>query len=132
MHSLFDKFKISVSPDVSTLQPPFACVIGNTNRPQHGHKVICFTVDTERVAGRVLNATTRPSQDSNLTVSDNVLRWHFHQSILTNMKGAGERIWDLDPAGGDPMNTILADSDAVEIMEVEMGNRLGPYVDSMA
>lgn len=48
------------------------------------------------------------------------------------MKGAGERIWDLDPAGGDPMNIILANSDAAEIMEVEMGNRLGPYVDSMA
>lgn len=48
------------------------------------------------------------------------------------MKGAGERIWDLDPSGGDPMNIILADPDAAEIMEVEMGNRLGPYVESTA
>lgn len=105
---------------------------GNANQPQHGHMGVCFTVDTEKVAGRVLSATTKPSFDTNLTVNDKILRWHFHQSILTNMKGAGERIWDLDPGGGDPMNIILADPDAADIMEVEMGKRLGPYVESKA
>ncbi|PYI09742.1 hypothetical protein BO78DRAFT_415302 [Aspergillus sclerotiicarbonarius CBS 121057] len=103
-HSFFDRFKVA-----------------------HGHKVVVFTRDSQQVGGRVLSPTTRPSRDRNLTVSDDLLRWHFHQAILTNMKGSGERQWDLDYAGGDPMNIILAHEDAGDIMEAELATRLGAY-----
>lgn len=54
--------------------------------------------------------------------------WCFCHCVLTNMKGAGERRWDLDPDGGDAMDMILAHEDALEITHTELGNRLGPYV----
>lgn len=45
------------------------------------------------------------------------------------MKGTGQRIWDLSSSEDDSINVILDDPDAAEIMDVDMRNRLGPYVE---
>ncbi|BCR86450.1 uncharacterized protein ACHE_30437S [Aspergillus chevalieri] len=63
--------------------------------------IFCFTEDLEQVGGRVLSSITRLAQNQNLTVSDDILRWHSHQCILTNMKGTGRRMWDLSTSEDD-------------------------------
>ncbi|PWY66006.1 hypothetical protein BO70DRAFT_175983 [Aspergillus heteromorphus CBS 117.55] len=80
-HICFDLYEIAVSPD-------------------HGYRVVPFALDSLGVGGLVLSSTTRPARDENRRVSDDILRWHFHQAILRNMRGAGERPWDEDNAGG--------------------------------
>ncbi|CUS06624.1 unnamed protein product, partial [Tuber aestivum] len=43
------------------------------------------------------------------SVSDELLRWHFRQSVLANVRGAGEPIFENDfPPGTDMMRGILA------------------------
>ena len=39
---------------------------------------------------------------------DQLLRWHFRQAVLANMRGAGEPIFEFDfPPGTDMMGEIL-------------------------
>ncbi|KAE8350003.1 HNH endonuclease-domain-containing protein [Aspergillus coremiiformis] len=108
-HVYFDTFMIAVNPD-------------------RGYRIISLVEDILGVGGRRLSATTRPNNDPNTRVSIDALRWHFHQAILTHMRGVGTTFWDLDSAGGDYMGMVLDDPDAAEIMEIEMGNRLTAYV----
>ena len=56
---------------------------------------------------------------------DELLRWHFRQAILTNMKGAGEPIFEHDfPPGSDMIGHILRGPRAAERMEYELFGRL--------
>lgn len=58
-------------------------------------------------------------------VSDNVLRWHFRQSILRNMRGAGEPSWEHDfPPGSDMLREILEGPFPIERFEMELSARL--------
>ncbi|KAL4778769.1 hypothetical protein BJX76DRAFT_352338 [Aspergillus varians] len=61
-----------------------------------------FGEDLPGISGRVLDRSIQTG-DPNHRVSDDCLRWHYYQAILTHMRGAGE-VW-----------------------EIEFGNRLGPY-----
>lgn len=45
------------------------------------------------------------------------------------MKGTGQRIWDLSSSEDEFIDVLLDDPDAAEIMDVDMRNRLGPYVE---
>lgn len=91
------KYVITVDPDVS-LFCRFA--YGSNGSNQRGYRLISLREDV-KVGGRVLSTTTRPNSNPNARVSDDALKWHLHQAVLTRMRGAGTRIWDLDPAGGD-------------------------------
>ena len=58
---------------------------------------------------RVLPAdsSSTASQSSSTTI-DELLRWDFRQAVLTNMKGAGEPIFEDDfPPGSDMIGEIL-------------------------
>jgi hypothetical protein len=56
---------------------------------------------------------------------DELLRWHFRQAVLTNMKGAGEPIFEHDfPPGSDMMGEILRGPRAADRMEFELFGRL--------
>ena len=56
---------------------------------------------------------------------DQLLRWHFRQAILTNMKGAGEPTFEHDfPLGSDIMEDIRNGPKAAERMEYEIFSRL--------
>lgn len=74
--------------------------------------------------GRVLDPVCRNPTDPN-RVSVDLLRWHFRQSVLANMKGTGELIWEHDfPEGTDIMGEILEGPLAAERMELELFSRL--------
>lgn len=58
-------------------------------------------------------------------VADDLLRWHFRQSVLANMKEAGEPIFEHDfPPGTDMVKEILQGPFPAERMELELFSRL--------
>jgi hypothetical protein len=60
---------------------------------------------------------------------DQLLRWHFRQSVLANMRGSGEPILEHDfPPGSDVMGEILGAPKATEMMEAELFGRLGAHI----
>lgn len=65
-----------------------------------------FDEDTDGIAGtyldqRLLTDPQRPS--------GHLLRWHFRQAVLINMKGAGEPIFENDfPPGSDMVGSIIS------------------------
>ena len=61
---------------------------------------------------------------------DQLLRWHFRQAVLANMRGAGEPIFEHDfPPGSDVVGDILYGPKAAERMEFELFSRLGAQVE---
>ena len=72
--------------------------------------------------GRFLNDPQRPP--------DQLLRLHFRQAVLANMRGAGEPLFEHDfPPGSDLVGNILHGPKAAERMEFELFNRLGAQVE---
>ena len=75
-----------------------------------------------RLGQRLLSHRRRPI--------DELLRWHFTQAVLTNMKGAGEPIFEHDfPPGSDMMGQILRGPRAADRMEFELFGRLAAHVE---
>ncbi|KAI9375934.1 HNH endonuclease-domain-containing protein [Aspergillus egyptiacus] len=109
IHAWFDAFDLGINPD-------------------RGYRTVVFAEDTRNFGGIVLSSSTRAC-DPNVRVSDNCLRWHYHQCILTHMRGAGEPPWDLYDDEYDDMNAMMEQEEAAELLELEFGNRLGPYID---
>ncbi|KAJ5944490.1 hypothetical protein N7516_004658 [Penicillium verrucosum] len=105
MHQLFDSFLLSVNPD-------------------DGYKIIDFSGNNWNVDGRILDIVCR--DPNNLDhVADELLRWHFQQCVLANMKGAGEPIFEHDfPSGTDMMNEIIRGPLPAQRMELELFSRL--------
>ncbi|KAH8682782.1 hypothetical protein BGZ60DRAFT_524136 [Tricladium varicosporioides] len=108
IHQLFDFYDFSTNPD-------------------DNYKVVCFTRDKDGIAGkhldqRLLDDPQRPA--------DQLLRWHFQQAVLTNMKGVGEPRFEHDfPPGSDMIGDILKGPKVAERMEFELFNRLAVEVD---
>ncbi|KAG0642776.1 hypothetical protein HOY80DRAFT_948802 [Tuber brumale] len=101
MHTLFDCYQISINPD------------------DH-HKIVCFTpiANSYGIAGRQLDQSFL---DDPLRPDDHLLRWHFRQAVLVNMKGVGEPCFEIDfPPGSDMMSQIMSGPKAVERMEFEL------------
>lgn len=74
--------------------------------------------------GRVLDIVCRNPNNPD-RVADDLLRWHFRQSVLANMKGAGEPIFEHDfPPGTDMVKEILQGPDPAQRMELELFSRL--------
>ncbi|KAK9386078.1 hypothetical protein V1515DRAFT_616797 [Lipomyces mesembrius] len=76
IHQLFDGFDFSINPD-------------------DNYKIPNFDADLERLDGRELDPICRDPNDER-SVRDEFLRWHFRQAILTNMRGAGEPVFEFD------------------------------------
>ena len=84
---------------------------------------MCFTPDLApyHIAGRHLDQTFT---DNPLRPPDDLLRWHFRQAVLVNMKGVGEPTFEHDfPAGSDVMGEIMRGPKAGERMEFELFSR---------
>ncbi|KAK0655523.1 HNH endonuclease-domain-containing protein [Cercophora newfieldiana] len=108
VHQLFDSYKFSINPD-------------------DGYKIICFQRDQKRIAGTSLD--NRLLQDPQRPLAT-LLRWHFRQAVLTNMKGAGEPNFEHDfPPGSDMMGEIQSGPKAAERMEFELFDRLAHHID---
>ncbi|KAL4910396.1 hypothetical protein BDW74DRAFT_173853 [Aspergillus multicolor] len=68
----------------------FFCTFVLTVDPDDDYRVVFLCQDTLGYNGRRLSETAIGN------VSDECLRWHFHQSILTAVRGMGEGNWDDD------------------------------------
>ncbi|RPB17916.1 hypothetical protein L211DRAFT_889904 [Terfezia boudieri ATCC MYA-4762] len=104
IHQLFDQYLISVNPD-------------------DGYKVVVFDDDHLGLDGRVLDPVCRDPNNAH-RVLDELLRWHFRQSVLANMRGAGEPIFEHDFSGGDMIGVISKEPYAKERLEMEVATRL--------
>ncbi|KAK9312805.1 HNH endonuclease-domain-containing protein [Lipomyces starkeyi] len=79
--------------------------------PDDGYKITCFDEDNKSKSAR-----------------DELLRWHFRQAVLANMRGAGEPSFETDfPPGTDMIGEILSGPAAAKRMEAELSSRLGGY-----
>jgi hypothetical protein len=86
------------------------------------YKVVVFNTDIRHVSGRRLDDQFR--NDPRRAV-DQLLRWHFRQAVLTNVKGAGVPVYDHDfPPGSDMLSDIRRGPLATERMEFELFSRL--------
>lgn len=71
---------------------------------------------------RLLGDERRPASE--------LLRWHFRQAVLTNMRGTGEPIFEHDfPPGSDIMGDIRDGPKAAERMESELFGRLAAHME---
>ncbi|KZF23717.1 hypothetical protein L228DRAFT_122791 [Xylona heveae TC161] len=105
LHSCFDQYLFSINPD-------------------DGYKIISFVPDNWGVDGRILELPCRePSNPHH--VSDELLRWHFRQGVLANMRGAGEPTFDNDfPPRRDQMAVLRSEPYGKERLEMEVSERL--------
>ncbi|PUU80412.1 HNH endonuclease-domain-containing protein [Tuber borchii] len=104
LHALFDGYDVSINPD-------------------DNYKIVCFARETTwyNIAGRHLDQTFL---DNPLRPADQLLRWHYRQAVLVNVKGLGEPCVEMDfPLGLDVMAEIMDDPKPVERMEFELFSR---------
>ncbi|KAI9880656.1 MAG: hypothetical protein M1830_001660 [Pleopsidium flavum] len=108
VHSLFDSYIISINPD-------------------DDFKVVSFQQDVKSIAGKHLDQRFVDDPDR---PTKSVLRWHFRQAVLANMRGAGEPIFEHDfPPGSDMIGGILEGPMAEKRMEFELFSRLAAFQD---
>ncbi|KAK9384573.1 hypothetical protein V1515DRAFT_641098 [Lipomyces mesembrius] len=82
---------------------------------------------TQTMDWRILDPVCRDPSD-NRRIRDELLRWHFRQAVLANMREAGEPTFETDfPPGTDMMGEILSGPTAAKRMEAELFSRLGGY-----
>ncbi|KAI9879850.1 MAG: hypothetical protein M1830_006873 [Pleopsidium flavum] len=106
IHQLFDHYEVSINPD-------------------DNYKVVCFTRDGKNIAGKHLDQTFLNHPDRPV---DQLLRWHFRQAVLANMRGAGVPAFEHDfPPGSDMVGEILGGPMAAERMEFELFSRLAVH-----
>ena len=86
---------------------------------------MCFQPDTFRIANTFLDSRLL---DHEWRPADELLRWHFRQAVLANVRGAGEPTFENDfPPGSDIMGDIRSGPKAAERMESELFGRLGAH-----
>ncbi|KAK9350782.1 HNH endonuclease-domain-containing protein [Lipomyces doorenjongii] len=107
IHQQFDSLSFSIDPD-------------------DDYKITCFRADVDGIDGRFLDPVCRDPMDEKRVV-DELLRWHFRQTVLANMKGNGEPIFEFDfPDGSDMVGEILSGPRGSDRMETELFSRLNP------
>jgi len=100
VHQRFDQYLISVSPD-------------------DGYKIVSFTMNDDGFEGRILDPVCRDTTNDH-SVSDVLLRWHFRQLVLANMRVAGEPIMPHHPLRRDRVGGILVGPYEQGRFELEM------------
>ncbi|KAG0638812.1 hypothetical protein HOY80DRAFT_905765 [Tuber brumale] len=101
MQQFFDSYDLAINPD-------------------DNYKIVYFTPDLTHyhIAGPHLDQSFI---DNPLRPVDALLRWHFRQTVLANMKGAGEPSFETDfPAGSGIMGEIQRGPKAAERTEFEL------------
>jgi len=92
--------------------------------PDDNYKIVVFDMDIRGLDGRILDPVCRKKDDPQC-VLDELLRFHFRQSILANVRGSGEPIFEHDfPSGHDMVGEILAGPYGQERFELEIASRL--------
>jgi len=89
---------------------------------------VVFSKNVFGVDGRALDPVCRDAANPH-RVSDQLLRWHFRQLVLANMRGAGKPVFEHDfPPGTDMMTEIREGPLAQERFELELSSRLRGFV----
>ena len=91
---------------------------------QDGYRVVVFCGDPFNLDGRILDPVCRNPADPHRRVSDELLRWHFRQSVFANMRGMGEPIFEYDFGGLDMIQEISEEPYGRERLEMEVAIRL--------
>ncbi|KAK9238089.1 HNH endonuclease-domain-containing protein [Lipomyces kononenkoae] len=105
IHQSFDGFDFAINPD-------------------NGYKITCFDTDPAGIDGRRLDPICREVVGEK-GARDKLLRWHFRQAVLANMRGAGEPSFEMDfPPGSDMMWEIRSGPEPGKRMEAELFSRL--------
>ncbi|KAF2187860.1 hypothetical protein K469DRAFT_704822 [Zopfia rhizophila CBS 207.26] len=108
VHQFFDGYVISINPD-------------------DNYKVVAFRPTWGNLAGKHLDQALFARPDA---PADSLLRWHFRQAVLANMRGAGEPVFEHDfPPGSDVVGDILRGPKAAERMQFELFSRLGAQME---
>ncbi|KAG0138779.1 hypothetical protein HOY82DRAFT_595284 [Tuber indicum] len=103
IHHLFDNYMVSINPD-------------------DNYMIICFMYNGTDIAGTYLDK--KLLEDPRRPV-DQLLRWHFRQAVLADVRGQGEPACDSDsPPGSDMLGEIVSGPNAGERMEFELFSRL--------
>ncbi|KAK9316645.1 hypothetical protein V1524DRAFT_426248 [Lipomyces starkeyi] len=72
------------------------------------YKIIFFGEDPLGLGGGKLDPICRDPGNEQ-SVRDDLLRWHFRQTVLVNMRGVGEPSFEIDfPPGSDMVGVILS------------------------
>ncbi|KAK9481854.1 hypothetical protein V1527DRAFT_499508 [Lipomyces starkeyi] len=101
IHQGFDSFCFAINPD-------------------DNYKIVSFDDDPFNVYGRGLDPICR-APNSGRSVPYELLRWHFRQTVIANMRGTGEPGFELDfPPGTDMVGEILSGPAAAKRMEAEL------------
>lgn len=83
-----------------------------------------FNRDIFGLDGAILDPVCRVPTDPH-RVSDEILSWHFRQSVLANVKGAGAPIYEHDfPRGTDMVKEVLEGPNGQGRLEMEIASRL--------
>ncbi|KAI5309617.1 hypothetical protein KEM55_002819 [Ascosphaera atra] len=113
----FDQYLFSINPDVRPAYKPLLIRDAQAGSPrkrgvrmltsfQDNYKVTVFCTDIFKIDGLTLQEVCRKNSDPN-RVSDAILRWHFRQAVLANMRGVGEPTFETDfPPGSDKMSSL--------------------------
>ncbi|EFR03627.1 hypothetical protein MGYG_06621 [Nannizzia gypsea CBS 118893] len=106
IHQMWDGYEFAVNPD-------------------DNYRVYSFQGNAAEYHGSTLHEVCRQSEAK---VSDALLRWHFEQAVLGNVRGAAEPAFEFDfPPGTDIMGEIREGPLAAERMETELFGRLYGY-----
>lgn len=134
LYSCFDNNMFSINPDVciSKLTLPFHLGLYYSCKltlSRTGIKIVSFAQDLWGVDGRVLDPVCRDPRDPHC-VSDELLRWHFRQSVFANVRGAGEPVFEEDyPLETEKMETLPNEPYGEGRLELELALTLKPVVD---
>ncbi|KAF3318609.1 hypothetical protein TWF173_006631 [Orbilia oligospora] len=94
-----------------------------SSNPHANYKVYAFDDDNFGYSGKYMSIPAR--QNGEVGARDTLLQWHFRQSVLANMRGAGEPIWDYGPnEEGDVVGRLLSSDHTMTRLGEEVGARL--------
>jgi hypothetical protein len=127
----WDNYSFAVDPDVF-LYPHHGIFEAHRSK-QKGYVVIPFIDGYGDIAGKTLKLDH--ITDPNIRPLDELLRDHFLQGVLKNMKGAGEPNWDYEDAFDDGRIDMSRDiwkgKEGQAHFEFEMANRLHDLVEQL-
>lgn len=105
IHRLWDDYSIAINPN-------------------DGYRVQSFRPNAWKYHGNILDPVCRQPGDPS-SIINVLLRWHYEQAVLCNMRGAGEASFEFDfPPGTDLMGEIREGPQPEQQMETELFNRL--------
>ncbi|KAI5783169.1 hypothetical protein DFH27DRAFT_592696 [Peziza echinospora] len=92
-----------------------------------GYIIVAFDDDMFEGDGKVFHEACRNPSDLHCVLGE-LLRWHFRQSVLANMRGVGEPIFEHDFGGLDMIGEISEGRYGKERLDMEVASRLRGFL----